>query len=756
MEPAASRIRCRDLNPGTSGMSGTDPMHTDLPKTRDLVFIGGGHTHALVLRNWGMNPLPGARLTLINPAPEAPYTGMLPGFVAGHYTRQQLDMDLVRLAHFAGARIVLAKAIGLDRDNQRVQVEGRSDIAYDALSINVGITSTMPSLPGFTEHAFGAKPLGRFSHAWQDFVADVKSGMQPATVAVIGAGVAGAELAMAMAYRLKTETGKTAQVHLLEARDEILREIGDKARAKLTAHLERLNVSVRTNARAEKVETGQVLLEGGDRIDAAFTVGAAGARPYEWLQTTGLALRDGFLEVDAHLRCKDETTIFAAGDCAHMLASPRSKAGVFAVRQAPILQHNLSATLSGRPLKSFNPQSDYLKLISTGGKGAVADKFRMTFDGPLLWQLKDYIDQKFMRQFEHLPASPQPTLPAIRALSDEPVDASLCGGCGAKVEHDALQNVLTQLPPKQRSDVLSGPGDDAAILAESKDSNKPHQLLTIDHLRALIDDPWLMSRIAAIHALGDIWAMGAAPQAAVATITLPRLSARLQTETLREIMHAASDVFANAGADIVGGHSSQGAELSIGFAVTALTSERVITNAGAQPGNMLILTKPIGTGILNKAAMTREAEGEWLKGAWTSMAQDQSAAAAILAKHATAMTDITGFGLANHLLAVCRASSVSADLDLSAIPILPGAEQLAAQGIHSSIWPSNKAAASPFMKSAKDSPQTRLLYDPQTAGGLLACVPESVAQAVHEQVRELGMDAAIIGSITDGTPEIRL
>ena len=154
-------------------------LHSPLPLTHDLVLIGGGHTHALVLRKWGMNRLAGARLTVIHPGPTAPYSGMLPGYVAGHYGRDALDIDLIRLARFAGARVVAGYASGIDLEQRLVSVEGRPPIGYDLLSVNVGITSDMPGLPGFGEHAVPAKPLGPFAAQWAGFLARQAAGISP-------------------------------------------------------------------------------------------------------------------------------------------------------------------------------------------------------------------------------------------------------------------------------------------------------------------------------------------------------------------------------------------------------------------------------------------------------------------------------------------------------------------------------------------------------------------------------------------------
>ncbi len=144
-------------------------MQGQIPLTRDLVLIGGGHAHALVLRMWGMRPIPGVRLTLISPEPTAAYSGMLPGHVAGHYPREALQIDLVRLARHAGARLILGRADGIDRAERRISVPGRPDVAFDVASIDIGITSDMPALTGFAEHAVPAKPLDAFADAWEAF-----------------------------------------------------------------------------------------------------------------------------------------------------------------------------------------------------------------------------------------------------------------------------------------------------------------------------------------------------------------------------------------------------------------------------------------------------------------------------------------------------------------------------------------------------------------------------------------------------------
>ncbi|MBK5927877.1 FAD-dependent oxidoreductase, partial [Rhodobaculum claviforme] len=352
-------------------------MHTPLPLTRDLVLIGGGHAHALVLRAWGMAPLPGARLTLISPAPTAPYTGMLPGHIAGHYPRAALEIDLVRLARHAGARLILDRATGLDRAAGRVHLRDGAPVAYDVAALDIGITSDMPALPGFVDHAVAAKPLDAYASRWSAFLEALDAGRVPPQVAVIGGGVAGVELALAMAHRMARHDA--ARVTVLEAGAQALPGVSAQARSRLLAHMDRLGVALITGARAARIEAGAVVLQDARRVPSALTVGAAGARAQGWLADTGLHLTEGAITVDRHLRSVTDPAIFAAGDCAHLSHAPRPKAGVFAVRESPILAANLRAALSegrgaGR-MRAYRPQRDYLKLVSTGGKGAVADKW---------------------------------------------------------------------------------------------------------------------------------------------------------------------------------------------------------------------------------------------------------------------------------------------------------------------------------------------------------------------------------------------
>ncbi len=718
----------------------------DAPITQDIVLVGGGHAHALVLKRWAMRPLAGARLTLVNPEPTAPYTGMLPGFVAGHYPRAALSIDLVRLARLAGARLVLDRATGLDRETRRLTLSARPPIGYDLVSINVGVTSQPAGIPGAEAHAIAAKPLGAFADAWTRYLSAVAAGAAAPRAAVVGGGIGGVELAMAMAWRLAgvaPDAGGAPSVTLIEAAPELMPGVAAAARRRLSKRLDALGVRVLAGAPAAAIDATGVALAGGGRVSADFVAAAAGARPAPWLAETGPAPEHGFVRADPTLRSVGDPRVFAAGDAAHLEAAPRAKAGVYAVRQAPALADNLARAASGRPLRRHRPQGDYLKLISTGARAAVAEKWGIALWSPWFWRWKDAIDRAFMERL-NAPPRPQPPPrapgPEATGVAELRAGEPLCGGCGSKIGPRALSEGLSRLGPPRRSDVARAPGADAALVT----LGAARLALSVDQFRAFVEDPYELGRIAALHALGDVWAMGGAPQAALASVILPPMSPEKQAATLAEILAGAEAALGPAGADLAGGHTASGAELSVGFSVTGL-APRPLGLTGARPGDALILTKPIGVGVILAAEMRGLCPGAVWAGALEIMRRSNGPAAAALRDRARAMTDVTGFGLAGHLLGLARASGVAADLDLDAVPLAPGAEALAAEGVRSSVAAENRAAAAAELGLEADGPRAALLFDPQTSGGLLAAVPEALVDQTLAALRAAGEKAEPYG-----------
>ena len=420
----------------------------------------------------------------------------------------------------------------------------------------------------------------------------------------------------------------------------------------------------------------------------------AGAAP--WLAETGLPLTaGGFIAIDETLRSTGDPRIFAAGDVATMIAHPREKAGVYAVRQGPPLAANLRRALAGKRPRRAVPQRRGLALIGTGDGHAVASRGPLAAYGASLWRLKDWIDRRWMRRYRELP----------EMTADEAEDPMRCGGCAAKVPAAVLARVMEQLQPAASDAVMIGLGspDDAALIAFP---GAPPLLQTVDFFRAMVDDPYLFGRIAANHALGDIYAMGGIPETALAIATLPPARPPIVEHDLFHMLRGGLDVLEAAGAVLIGGHSAEGAELALGFAVTGRSRPgKLLRKGGLRPGDRLILTKSLGTGVILAADARGIAPARVVEGAIATMLQSASAAASCLQAHrATACTDVTGFGLLGHLLEMLRASDMDAVLDPDAIPALDGALSLLDRGITSSLHADNIAALAALAPGATNRP----------------------------------------------------
>ena len=724
-------------------------MKSSQPIVQDLVLIGGGHSHAIALKQFGMNPIAGVKLTLITDVMHTPYSGMLPGYVAGLYSFEDCHIDLRPLTQFAQARLIHDRAIGLDLQHNQVLLEKRPPIAFDLLSIDIGSTPAVSDIPGAKEHAIPVKPISQFLRYWDQLVRDIAEHPQP-RVAIVGGGAGGVELALAIQARLKLE------IHLIHRGDRLLPERSPWISQYVEQLLRNRGVQIHLGESVEAIEAasdkaGEKLIccTSGLQIpcDRIFWVTQAAAAA--WLKQSGLATDEkGFVQVHETLRSISHPQVFAAGDVATVINHPRPKSGVFAVRQGKPLFENLSRVLQGKPPKPFLPQKQSLILLGTGDRKAIADRGNLHWGASsLLWQWKDWIDRQFMSQFTQL-----------KAMSGDPTETAPmhCAGCGSKIGSSVLNLALDRLKADQpdwgdRPDILIGldAPDDAAVV-----SIPVGQVLvqTIDYFRALVDDPFLFGQICTHHCLSDLFAMGATPQSGLAIVTLPYASTAKQAEMLYQLLAGATQVLQAADAPLIGGHTTEAAELAFGLTCNGIAfPEKLWRKSGMEPGQTIILTKALGTGTLFAADMQLKAKGHWIEAAIASMLLSNQAAAACLREYgATACTDVTGFGLLGHLLEMVRASQVSVELDFNAVPILLGARETTQQGILSSLHPQNLQAARLIQNLSdwRDRPLFPLLFDPQTSGGLLASVPSDRASHCLTALKKLGYpDSSAIGSV---------
>lgn len=732
-------------------------MERQQPIEKELVLIGGGHSHAIALRNFAMNPLPGVRITLISEQSNTPYSGMLPGHVAGHYTYEECHIDLRQLATAAQAQLYVDQAIGLNLDQNQVLCAVHPPVHFDTLSIDIGSTPELPDIPGLLDYSVPVKPWRFFLQQWQQVIERVTQHPdQPISIGVVGGGAGGVELVLTIQHQLQQILQAAGQpvsnltMHLFHRGARVMTGHNARIRNRFQQILIQQGINLHLKKTVLQVQRGKVICESGFQVECDTIFWVTRASAPIWPRQSGIATDNrGFIQVRPTLQSASHPHIFAAGDIAAMVESPRPKAGVFAVRQGKPLAENLRRLLQGESLQIYKPQSKFLSLISTGDRKAIMSWGALPLgnESAWLWRWKDAIDRKFMDQFRELPIMGADS-------SSEPLLPMQCAGCGSKVGSSVLEQTLSRLRqdyPPYRQDILVGlaGADDAAVVEVPPDQVMVH---TLDYFRSLINDPFIFGQIAAHHSLSDLFAMGATPQSALAMATLSYGTDKALTETLYHLLAGATKVLQQAGAELVGGHTTEGAELTFGLACNGFVHrDRILSKQGIQPNQVLILTKPLGTGLIFAAAMRQQAREMWIDSALQSMLQSNQVAAQCFLKHqATACTDITGFGLIGHLSEMLHSSPIQVQLELASIPAMSGVAEIISQNIHSSLYPQNLTAGNwvANQSQAQTHPLWPLLFDPQTSGGLLATVPKEHADKCLEDLNDMGYTHSSIIGIT--------
>lgn len=363
-----------------------------------LVLVGGGHAHVRVMTDLRDRPEPGTQVTLVSRDLATPYSGMLPGLIAGHYRRDEAQIDLARLAQACGIALVHAEAVGLDPARRLLVLRDREPVAYDVLSLDVGSTPAL-DVPGAREHALPVKPVEAFLDGLDAIVGQARrTGVAP-RMAVVGGGAGGVETAISIAERMRA-AGTGADLTLV-TRGTLLGRFHPRARRRLRAALDRHRVAVIENAQVTGVEADRVVLADGRSVPCRHALWVTWAGAPAWLRETALDLDPrGFVAVAATLRSTNVAEVFAAGDVAAVLAHPREKAGVYAVRQGPPLAANLRRALRGEALRPFTPQRSALALIGTGEGRAVAARGPLVLEGSLVWQAKEFIDRRWIGRYQ--------------------------------------------------------------------------------------------------------------------------------------------------------------------------------------------------------------------------------------------------------------------------------------------------------------------------------------------------------------------
>ncbi len=721
-------------------------------KERDLIFIGGGHTHALALRAFAMKPIPGVRITLVSEQTLTPYSGMLPGFVAGHYTLEQTHVDLNRLCQWAGVRWIKGSVTTIDPDNKTIAVSVNQSgsnaslkLGYDTVSIDTGSTPDL-SVPGAARYAVGVKPVSRFSEMWNSLLNE-SAVIDEKHWGVIGAGAGGVELVLAMAHRLSDKSN--LRFHLVCSSDRVLPGYPLKVVEKVEAALAGFNVQMHSNFRVAQVTQNGLESKQGEVLSLDKSIWCTGASAAAWPGHSGIAVSArGFIEVNSLLQSTSHADIYAVGDCSDMLEDPRPKAGVYAVRQAPFLVANLRAALTASTAKPVALQNDFLSLLSLGDKTAVGCRAGRVFSGKWVWRLKHYIDDKFMQKLNE-PGEKM-------AMSSEPDNSVVmhCSGCGSKLGPELLAGNLSQLSTFPRDNITPalGNAEDASLWRLPADRTA---VQSIDGFRSFSDDLWRFGSICVNHSLSDIYAMGAQPVSAQVWINLAFSHPRLQKRDHLLLMSGIAEALVQQEVTLGGGHSTEGLENHVAIVANGEVDQHAVWRKNTPlAGDVLVLTKAIGSGVILAADMQARAPASSVEAAFDMMlTSNRDVALTLKELQPSAVTDVTGFGLLGHLLEMMSAdaggdksqTSLGAVIDSRAVPLLTGALDLVRQGFQSSLYPQLQPYTLKCeIEESVDKNTVDLFLDPQTSGGLLVSIGKEQAAFLVER-----HGAVIIGQVVE-------
>ncbi len=715
--------------------------------TNNIVLLGVGHTNAHVLRMWKMGKRPrNAELVCVSDFPIATYSGMLPGVLAGQYPFEQMEIDLVRLTQAAGARLVVGKVIGLDRVNRKLLFEDRPALVYDVLSIGVGSRPTMAGVEVKSDDAWlPVKPMQTFMGRLRQRVdaATRKITDRPLKVAVVGGGIGSIEISFGLRTRFMKD-GLDPEIRLVTSASHAGKGLLESTATKLSNQLSKHRIDVSPNSRVAAIESEQLVLTGGGTIPADLVIWATNAVAPTLFENFDLEKDErGFILTRPTLQAKDDERIFAVGDSGTIESEKLDKAGVYAVRQGPILTENIDRFLQSRSMTHYSPQKNYLRIVNVCDGTAISQHFGKSIHGKTQWWLKNRIDVKFMDMYQDY--EPMEMKPDLDALATE----MRCLGCGGKVGGQILSGVMSDLGIHDNENVIIGLDnpDDAAIV-----KTKANQVtVTTDFFAAPLADPYLIGRIAALNSLSDLFVMGAQPTGALTIVQLPEGHPRAQSRVMFELMAGAKYEMDKCNAAIVGGHTIEGPRIVMGFTVLGDQLTEPSTKSKLEVGDRLILSKPLGSGVMLAALMQCKMRGEfYLPLLKTMLKSNQIALDLALQDGVTAMTDVTGFGFAGHLLEMLSASGLSAEIELEKMTTIPGAVELVEAGIESTLAPENRWREPMVNASSKarEDARYKLMYDPQTCGGLMLGVAAKHEKKILDLLRVDGFEnAATIGEV---------
>jgi len=721
----------------------------EIPITNDLVLIGGGHSHLSVLMKLSKKPLNGNRITLITNEIDTPYSGMIPGYIEGIYSWRDSHIDLYRLCLKLNVRFIHAEVERVSAHEKEIYFKDRPKIKFDVLSINTGIQSNNREIKGAAKYCLPVKPISKLANNFLNKITNFKS------IAFIGGGAGSVELALAIKKRF-LNINQDIKITIITGKRGLLSTFPQKTKLTSLKTLEKFKIDIIEYKRVLEVKPKQIILSDKSLLKIDKAILSTNSMTPKWLAKSDILLtKDNYILVNKSFQTNYKY-VFASGDVIDFNNQNLKKAGVFAVRSGKPLAINIRKFILGKKLVEYKFNKNYLALIGTSKRSAIATKYNLTFNSRFFFYLKKYIDQNFIKKFSDFRIRKKFTLDALKTdvlnifvkhkekITDEN-DIMQCKGCAAKVPLNALKQALPKDIVSTSEDAVSVPGH-------------PELYQTVDMISSIITDPFLLGKIAANHSISDMVSVNSKITSAMMILQLPLSKTEINSRDLEQVLLGANEIFKTIDCPLIGGHTMIGKDKDpiIGFSILGQKQKKikiVKNRRKIKTKDLLILTEKIGSGLIFAGINNYLIDSYFQIDVIKQMIKGNLNFGKISNQlNILSMTDITGFGLANHLLNLIKRDNSKTGLTIypNKIPLFQGVNECLNKDIKSSLFKSNYDIAQKDIIYKRDkSKLDNILYDPQTVGGIAFIIPQEEKYKHFKVLKENNIKFTEIGFVNN-------
>ena len=720
----------------------------EIPITNDLVLIGGGHSHLLVLMKLSKRPIKGNRITLITNEIDTPYSGMIPGYIEGIYSWRDSHIDLYRLCLKLNVRFIHAEVERVSAYDKEIYFKDRPKIKFDVLSINTGIQSNNSDIKGAAKYCLPVKPISKLANNFLNKITNYKS------IAFIGGGAGSVELALAIKKRF-LNINKEIKITIISGKRGLLSAFPQKTKLISLKTLEKFKIDIIEYKRVLEVKPKQIILSDKSILKIDKAILSTNSMTPKWLTRSDILLtKDNYILVNKSFQTNYKY-VFASGDVIDFDNQNLKKAGVFAVRSGKPLAVNIKKFIIGKNLLEYKFNKNYLALIGTSKASAIATKYNLTFNSKFFFYLKSYIDKRFIKKFSDF---------RIRKITLDVLKTSLlnifvkhkekitdennfmqCKGCAAKVPLNALKKALPQEIVSTSEDAVSVP-------------NYPDLFQTVDMINSIITDPFILGKIAANHSISDLVSVNSQITSAMMILQLPFSKTEINSRDLEQVLLGAKEIFKLVDCPLIGGHTMIGKDKDpvIGFSILGQKQkkmESIKNRRNIKTKDLLILTERIGSGLIFAGINNYLIDSHFQIDVIKQMIKGNLNFGKI-SNHLNilSMTDITGFGLANHLLNLIKRDNSKTGLTIypNKIPLFEGVNECINKNIKSSLFESNYDIAQKDIIYKRDKSKIdNIIYDPQTVGGIAFIIPQEEKDKHFTILKENNVKFTEIGFVNN-------